>query len=102
MRRILFALLLLVASGLLPAAAQSPGYGLLVVGDASNPSVVKVEKAIKARVQRDLSRASVQSDKLPLMSYHLDNAKERQYCEGKLGIKANEVPLVAVVEQSHY
>jgi hypothetical protein len=99
--RIYMAALLLGALGLvamLPTrapAAESPQYTLVMVSDGK-PAMKALEDQVFAELADLRKRQGLKKTEMPILSYHFNNPNEKNYCEKKLGIKANDLFFLGV------
>lgn len=89
------------------AREGTPNLAILIVGDESNAAMLREEKALIAEMTRLLT-AKTEADKtedrfpqartLQVYSYHFNQPRERQYCEKRLNILAEDLLFVGIVE----
>lgn len=89
------------------AQEGTPNLAILIVGDEGNAAMLREEKALIAEMTRLLT-AKTEADKtedrfpqartLQVYSYHFNQPRERQYCEKRLNILAEDLLFVGIVE----
>lgn len=86
------------------APEASPKLAILIVGDEANAEMLREEKALIAEMTRLLAGGGGEATKFPhvrslqVYSYHFNQPRERQYCEKKLNILAEDLLFVGLVE----
>lgn len=87
------------------APEASPKLAILIVGDEGNAEMLREEKALIAEMTRLLAGSGGgEGTKFPhvrtlqVYSYHFNQPRERQYCEKKLNILAEDLLFVGLVE----
>lgn len=86
------------------APEASPKLAILIVGDEANAEMLREEKALIAEMTRLLAGTGGEATKYPTVrtlqvySYHFNQPRERQYCEKKLNILAEDLLFVGLVE----
>jgi cell division septation protein DedD len=85
----------------------APNLAILIVGDEGNAAMLREEKALIAEMTRLLTakaEAGKPGDRFPhartlqVYSYHFNQPRERQYCEKRLNILAEDLLFVGIVE----
>lgn len=64
---------------------------LLVVGELKDPKARAHEEALVRRFQDIRKKSGLTPADLPILTYHMDVDAERKYCEGRLGVRRNEL-----------
>ena len=107
---VVLATLALVLAGLCSGnvcwAQKAPVYAVLIVGNESKPEVRDSEKALITEMTKLLSAKDANSGKLlypkarsiEVFSYHVNQEREKKYCEKTLNILAEDVLFVGVIE----
>lgn len=86
------------------APEASPKLAILIVGDEDNAEMLREEKALIAEMTRLLAGTGGEATRYPTVrtlqvySYHFNQPRERQYCEKKLNILAEDLLFVGLVE----
>jgi cell division septation protein DedD len=89
------------------AREGAPNLAILIVGDEGNAAMLREEKALIAEMTRLLTakaEAGKAGDRFPhartlqVYSYHFNQPRERQYCEKRLNILAEDLLFVGIVE----
>ncbi len=87
--------------------AQVPDLAILIVGDETKAPMLRDEKALIAEMTRLITgkgESEAEGDRyahvrdLQVYSYHFNQAREKQYCEKRLNILAEDLLFVGVVE----
>lgn len=91
----MLALLLLRGAG----GAEEKSYALLVVSNGQSKAMKALEKDIYRSLGLLRERVDIDKVDLPIISYHVDQAGEKAYCEKTLGIKPAHLVFVGLVEQ---
>ncbi len=85
----------------------TPSLAILIVGDEANAAMLREEKALIAEMTRLLTaktEGEAGKDRFPhartlqVYSYHFNQPRERQYCEKRLNILAEDLLFVGIVE----
>ena len=79
--------------------AQEKSYALLVVSNGQDKAMKALEKDLYRSLGLLRERVDIDKIDLPIISYHVDKAGEKTYCEKTLGIKPAHLVFVALVEQ---
>ena len=88
-------------------AEPVPDLAILIVGDEGNAAMVRDEKALIAEMTKMITgkgEPEANRDRyahvraLQVYSYHFNQAREKQYCEKKLNILAEDLLFVGLVE----
>lgn len=100
-------LAMLAGASSAPAQEKAPDakLAILIVGDEANTEMLREEKALIAEMTRLLAgTGGGEGTKYPhvktlqVYSYHFNQPRERQYCEKKLNILAEDLLFVGLVE----
>jgi len=88
-------------------APEAADLGILIVGDETKATMLRDEKTLIAEITRLIvGKADSEADRdryahareLQVYSYHFNQAPERQHCEKKLNILAEDLLFVGIVE----
>jgi len=89
------------------AREAAPNLAILIVGDEGNATMLREEKALIAEMTRLLTaktEGEAPGERFPhartlqVYSYHFNQPRERQYCEKRLNILAEDLLFVGIVE----
>lgn len=89
-------LLILLCHGVALAAPAGVPVALLVVGRQGDRTLAAREQAVVARLQDGRKKNGLTPAQLPILTYHVNIPAERKYCEGRLGIRADDLLFVGV------